>query len=170
MLLRIVINSCAWAAIQLGFAFVANRIPTSRFIARPRNWERNGRVYHWLGVRRWKNQLPDAGGLFANGFSKRKLHNRSTPELDRFACEARRGELVHWCAIGTLPLFALWNTPAGMLINATYAVVANLPCIIALRYNRARLAPLVRRRDRNWAEASVRRADIATAPYPAETI
>ena len=152
MLLRIILNSGAWAAIQLGFVFIANRIPAQRLIVRPRNWERNGRVYHWLAVRWWKNQLPDAGGWFANGFSKRKLRNRSKPELNRFAREARRGELAHWCAIGALPLFALWNTRVGMLINATYAAVANLPCIIAQRYNCARLASIVRPPHRKHAE------------------
>lgn len=154
MLLKIIINSCAWVAIQLGVVFLANRIPARHLKVRPRNWERNGRVYRWLGVRWWKRHLPDAGGWSAHGFSKRELHSRSRPELDRFAREARRGELVHWCAIAMLPLFALWNTRPGMLINATYAVVANLPCIIAQRYNCARLARLVRRPHRKHAESS----------------
>ncbi len=157
MLLKIIIDSCAWAAIQLGLVLIANRIPARRLIVRPRNWERNGRVYDWLGVRWWKRRLPDAGGWSAHGFSKRELRSRSKPELDRFAREARRGELVHWCAIGMLPLFALWNTRPGMLINATYAVVANLPCIIAQRYNCARLARLVRRPNRKHAESAVQK-------------
>ena len=77
------------------------------------------------------------------------FRSRGVAELDRFARETRRGELVHWCAIGALPLFSLWNTPGGMLVNASYALVANLPCIIAQRYNRARIARLLRRSSRN---------------------
>ena len=140
MLLKIVANTCAWVAIQLGLVLIANRIPPQRFAVRAHNWEQNGRVYHLLGVRRWKDKLPDGGGWFAKGFNKRSLRSCRVTELDRFAREARRGELVHWCAIGALPIFALWNTRAGILVNASYAIVANLPCIIALRYNRARIS------------------------------
>jgi glycosyl-4,4'-diaponeurosporenoate acyltransferase len=146
VLLRVVANACAWAAIQLGLVAAANQIQAQRFRIRAGNWERRGRIYHSLGVRVWKDKLPDGGAWFSGGYSKRHLRGRSRAELDRFAREARRGELVHWCAIGALPLFALWNTRGGLLVNALYACAANLPCIIAQRYNRARIAGMTRSR------------------------
>jgi glycosyl-4,4'-diaponeurosporenoate acyltransferase len=144
VLLEILTNTCAWTAIQLGLVLIASRIPPQRFAVRAHSWERNGRLYHSLGVGRWKDKLPDGGRWFSNGFGKRKLCGRNMAEVLRFARESRRGELVHWCAIAALPLFALWNTSAGMLINATYAVAANLPCIIVQRYNQARIFNLVK--------------------------
>ena len=140
---ELVANACAWVMIQIGLVLVANRLPPARGGVRVSNWERYGRIYHSLGVRRWKDSLPDGGGWFAGGFSKRNLRDRSLTELLRFARETRRSELVHWCAIGALPLFKLWNSWPGMLVNAAYAIAANLPCIIVQRYNRGRIARLL---------------------------
>lgn len=41
-----------------------------------------------------------------------------------------------------LPLFCVWNSWWAMGINAAYVVLANFPCILAQRYNRARLLRL----------------------------
>jgi glycosyl-4,4'-diaponeurosporenoate acyltransferase len=144
MLLKIALNAVAWTAIQLGLVALGNRLPYRYLAICAPKWERHGRVYHSLGIRSWKDTLPDAGGWFTGGYEKRKLCGRDITSLDRFAREARRGELVHWCAIGALPLFKLWNSWPGMMINAAYVVAANLPCILVQRYNRARIARLLR--------------------------
>jgi glycosyl-4,4'-diaponeurosporenoate acyltransferase len=44
-----------------------------------------------------------------------------------------------------LPFFALWNPPAIFVGNVVYAVVANLPCLIVARFNRARVMKLIAR-------------------------
>jgi glycosyl-4,4'-diaponeurosporenoate acyltransferase len=144
VLFDIMANTCGWAAIQLGLVVIGNRIPHQLFTTRARNRERERRMYDFVRIRLWKDKLPDAGSWFSSGFSKRKLQGRSVAELRRFACETRRGEVVHWCAIGALPIFALWNTPAGMLVNAAYVVAANLPCIMVQRYNQARITHLLK--------------------------
>jgi glycosyl-4,4'-diaponeurosporenoate acyltransferase len=144
VLFNIVVNACAWTAIQISLALIAQRVSPRHLDISASGWERNGQIYHSLGIRGWKDMLPDAGSWFAGGFSKRRLRGRSFADLECFAREARRGELVHWCAICALPLFALWNSWPGMLVNATYAIAANLPCIIAQRYNRARIAGILR--------------------------
>jgi glycosyl-4,4'-diaponeurosporenoate acyltransferase len=46
--------------------------------------------------------------------------------------------MTDWLAIGCAPLFFLRNPWWGDLIIVGYAVAANLPCILAQRYNRAR--------------------------------
>ena len=144
MLLRIALNAIAWTVIQLSLVALGNRLPSRCFGLRAPKWERDGRIYHSLGIRSWKDKLPDGGSWFAGGYEKRKLCDRNLTTLDRFAREARRGELIHWCAIGVLPLFKLWNSWPGMAFNAIYVVAANLPCILVQRYNRARIARLLR--------------------------
>jgi glycosyl-4,4'-diaponeurosporenoate acyltransferase len=144
MLLEIALNAIVWTVIQLGLVALVNRVPSRCFTLRAPEWEHHGRIYYSLGIRFWKNKLPDAGSWFAGGYGKRKLCDRNMTTLDRFAREARRGELVHWCAIGALPLFKLWNSWPGMVINLVYVVAANLPCILVQRYNRARIARLLR--------------------------
>jgi glycosyl-4,4'-diaponeurosporenoate acyltransferase len=45
-----------------------------------------------------------------------------------------------------LPLFALWNPPVIFVGNVFFAIVANLPCLIVARFNRARVMNLLSRK------------------------
>jgi glycosyl-4,4'-diaponeurosporenoate acyltransferase len=142
----------------------SSRLPLRRLdhdapVTRLRTWERGGRVYERLGIRRWKDRLPEFGAVFRGGSSKRSLPSRDTPHLTRFAAETRRAEIVHWAIPLVTPLFALWN-PAWLVgAMAAYAVVANAPCLIVQRYNRGRLLRVLTRRHRTSDGA--RRAEAA---------
>ena len=134
-------NAFGWLAIQLGLAWAFGRLPEAWFSTpAPFGWERAGRCYvRWCGVRYWTDRLPDGARWFAGGFSKARLASREAAYLARFARETWRGELCHWCAMAFAPLFFPWNPWWGDLVITVYAVAANLPCIIAQRYNRARI-------------------------------
>ncbi|MDB6147260.1 MAG: glycosyl-4,4-diaponeurosporenoate acyltransferase [Spartobacteria bacterium] len=149
-----VFNVLAWLIIQLGLAWSFTQFSAQPFdylnaIARPRDWERAGRFYERVfAIKRWKDKLPDASRMFRGGFAKANLQ-RATPEyIDRFLREPWRGELVHWLALLTLPLFAIWNPWWGVWVNAAVALSVNFPCILALRYNRARFLKLLARERR----------------------
>lgn len=141
----IALNITAWVVIQVGLAWWFTQFPPERFdpwrlFARPRNWERRGRIYErLLAIKTWKDKLPDAASWFRGGFAKAQLRGASPDVLQRFARETWRGESVHWLALLALPLFCVWNPWWAVLVNALYAIVANLPCILVQRYNRARL-------------------------------
>lgn len=145
------LNVAAWLTIQLGLAWTFTRLASERFdhhniIARPKTWERGGRFYENLfAIKRWKDKLPDAARLFHGGFAKGKLRAASPEYLERFLRETWRGEAVHWLALSAVPLFAIWNPWWGVLVNAGVALTVNLPCILALRYNRTRLQRLLAR-------------------------
>ena len=68
--------------------------------------------------------------------------------LAQFLLETRRAEWAHWCMLGCLPIFFLWNPPWACLVMTAYALAANLPCILAQRYNRIVLDRVVRTRRR----------------------
>jgi glycosyl-4,4'-diaponeurosporenoate acyltransferase len=56
--------------------------------------------------------------------------------------------------MATVVLFLLWNPPVGVAVNVVYAIAANVPCILAQRYNRPRvLAILERQADLSGVEA-----------------
>lgn len=158
----IALNVIAWLVIQFGLAWVVTQLAAERFnlgsfLARLRSWERNGRIYERLfGIKSWKDKLPDAAGWFRGGFAKAQLRADSAEFLERFARETWRGEAVHWIALLALPVFCLWNPWWAVLINAAYAVAANLPCILVQRYNRARFRRLL--------AAQSRRAGASNAP------
>lgn len=82
----------------------------------------------------------DAARLFTGGFAKGILIAKDPDYLERFIRESRRAELCHRMAIYCVPVFFLWNSGWATLVIFVYAVAANLPCILAQRYSRLRLA------------------------------
>ena len=146
-------NILGWPVIHLCIAFVVLRLPPHLFardswLTTQRRWERDGRIYRdWLAIRRWKSLLPDAAP-WLGGFQKKRIHGRDSSYLARFQLETRRAELAHWCMLCCLPIFFPWNPPWAFLVMGAYAVAANLPCILAQRYNRIVLDRVVRNRRR----------------------
>jgi glycosyl-4,4'-diaponeurosporenoate acyltransferase len=66
--------------------------------------------------------------------------------LERFGRETCRGEAVHWVVLLCASLFFLWNPWWAGLAMVVYALIVNVPCILAQRYNRIRLARVRQRR------------------------
>lgn len=146
-------NVLGWPAIHLSISGTFLRLPPKRFendgwLTAPRRWERHGRLYRdRFAIRRWKTLLPD-GAPWLGGFAKKELRSRDLMYLSRFILETRRAELAHWCMFCCLPVFFLWNPPWACCVMTLYALAANLPCIVAQRYNRlvlARVTATVRR-------------------------
>ncbi len=135
-----------WAVASTVAGWAAHRRPLDRladdgWLLRVRPWE--DRLHRLLRVKRWKDRLPEAGAVFAGGVSKRTLPPGG---LDRYVRETRRAELAHWWSLLALPLFVVWNPPAGMAWMAAYWVVANVPCVLVQRRNRRRAQRALARR------------------------
>lgn len=140
-----VANILGWPVIHLAMAGAFLRLSPEQFekdtwLTAPRRWERHGRLYRdWFAVRRWKSLLPD-GAPWMGGFSRKGLRSSDPVYLARFLLETRRAEVAHWCMLACLPVFFLWNPPWACWVMTLYALGANLPCILAQRYNRIVLA------------------------------
>jgi glycosyl-4,4'-diaponeurosporenoate acyltransferase len=143
----ILLNIAGWPVIQILLAWAFTRLPAGWFHPPERQPSlRSQRFYERvLGIKTWKDQLPDAARWFGGGFEKGALADTSPDYLRRFARETWRGELCHWVALAFAPLFFLWNPWWADLIMIAYALAANLPCIFAQRYNRMRLSRLLAR-------------------------
>ena len=142
------LNLAGWPVLQFGLAWLFTRLPARWFTPPPTpRWERRGRLYErGLAIKRWKDHLPDAARWFTGGFAKGALGGTEDDYLRRFIQETWRGELCHWCALACAPVFFLWNPLWADVVMTTYALGANLPCILAQRYNRLRLERLLARR------------------------
>jgi glycosyl-4,4'-diaponeurosporenoate acyltransferase len=145
----VVLDVAAWGTWSTVCGLVAWRYPAPRLasdgpLTRLREVERGGRFYERLGIRRWKDRLPEAGALFPGGVSKRRVGGTTREALARFATETRRAELTHWWVMTLGPFFVLWNPPELAAVMVAYAVVANLPCIAIQRFNRARISRMTR--------------------------
>lgn len=146
ILILIVLNTLAWVTIQLTLAWSFTRMPAAWFnTSKVYSWETDGRIYErYARVKAWKARLPDGASWFAGGISKRNLGGRSPAVLQQFVTESIRGEFTHWSAIIATPLFLIWNPLWALPFHLAYALLANLPCIIAQRYNRARLVRVLK--------------------------
>lgn len=108
-------------------------------------WEVAGSPFRrWAKVDVWKDRLPDAGTWFG-GLSKKRLPESDVGGWRRFAAESLRAERTHWAMFAVLPVFVLWNPLWLLVANVLFAVVANVPCMIIARHNRARVMRLIER-------------------------
>jgi glycosyl-4,4'-diaponeurosporenoate acyltransferase len=150
----VVVDVVAWGAFHSVTGYAAHRLNANRlghdgWLLRPRRFEVGGQWYRrCLRVHRWKDKLPEAGGLLRGGISKRQLPGRDAEGLTLFARETRRAELAHWWAMWCGPVFVLWNPPVASVLLVAYGVVVNLPFIVIQRYNRFRLVALIDRMSR----------------------
>lgn len=138
-----------WVGLSVAVGWTASRLGPRVLallggVLSTRSLEGDGRAYERLGVRRWKRALPDAGGAFG-GRRKRLFGPRGTGGVELLAREVDRAEAVHWCLLAVQWVPSVWLGPLWWL-GPTYAVGANLPFIVVLRYVRARLTELGRRR------------------------
>jgi glycosyl-4,4'-diaponeurosporenoate acyltransferase len=148
----VVADVAGWGAWSAAVGWWAASRPASRFAAdsrltRLRPFEAGGAWYErHLAIRRWKDRTPEAGDLFPGGLSKRSLPGRGRDGLERFAAETRRAEVVHWLVpLAAVPM-AAWNPWPLELAMVAYAVLANVPCLLIQRYNRARIEAILSRR------------------------
>ncbi len=147
----VALDVAVWAVGGTVTGYVTHRLGPDAFkrdgwITRLRPFEADGRIYEEkLRIKQWKGRLPEAGDLFRGGFSKRSLRKVDPAYLERFVRETRRAEVTHWIVIALGPFFFLWNPWWLAVVMVVYGVVANLPCLLAQRYNRGRLLRILDR-------------------------
>lgn len=144
--LLIVIDILVVLAISIGVGALAPRWPDS-WLDRDRlpltlgPWETPA-FYRRLRIPRLARRLPELGDTFG-GESKSQLPGSARDHLVAYRREVRRAEWVHWASVaGTLVLFAFnpWWLALAFVIVVT---VGNLPFILVLRNNRARITRII---------------------------
>ena len=115
------------------------------FPYRTAKWERDGAVYERLGVRKWKDRVPDMSKVMPYMFRKRVGRDMGSAGVERLIKETCVAELVHvfLILIGAGCLF-LWPGPGGIGVFLIW-VMGNVPDIVIQRYNRPRLIKLYRK-------------------------
>ena len=141
----VVIDFIAWFIIHMGVVLLIIHIPSKSFdpegwLFRSRRWEKNGNIYTKIfKIRKWKEYLPDGSKLLKyKSFPKKHLDEKNGLYFNSFLQETCRAELTHWIIMLFGPLFFLWNKPGVGLIMICYALIENLPLVVAQRYNRIR--------------------------------
>jgi glycosyl-4,4'-diaponeurosporenoate acyltransferase len=145
----ILANVCGWPVIQLSIAWSITRLSPHYFMKSGPIDQVTGSEANFyrqrLGIRRWKRMLPDGAGWVGGTFPRKRLEARDAAYISRFVAETRRGELAHWTMMACCPIFFLWNPVWVWPVMVFYGVVANIPCIVVQRYNRAMASRLLSR-------------------------
>jgi len=138
------------ATIGLMSNFVAlfikrDKLQEDRFPFKPYAWERNGRVYDKLAIRKWKNHVPDVSRVFKPLMPKRVTAATTVRDLISLIKECCVAELIH-IALMILSAAVLFICP-GLegLILYFLCILINLPFVLIQRYNRPQLKITVRR-------------------------
>ena len=123
------------AAIGAGSFILGRVLPKrlfhwERFPFRPFGWEKNGSVYNKLGIRRWKEKVPDMSAILPKLMPSKKLPT----------CVA---EWIHGllCVLG-FGCVLIWDGLWGWAVSVIYAL-GNMPDILIQRYNRPKLVRIL---------------------------
>ena len=117
-------------------------------------WEK--KLYLKLGVRVWKDHIPDLGGI--GGFSKKRLQSPDDPAyIEKYIIECHKGVLTHRLCypLGLLVMLTLPNLCAftiGLPVAVINLILNALPTM-ALRYNTPMLLGMLKRMRRKTVQA-----------------
>lgn len=141
----------------IGEALPRRWFDASRFPYRAYAFERNGRFYEALGIRKWKNVLPDKSRIAPGTYRKAirgSAQQHSAAHMERLLQETCVAECVHWALLVISPILLFtMESPAAYVMTPLYWL-SNLPYIMIQRYNRPRLAVLSARMQRKAQEAA----------------
>lgn len=152
-----------WSALYLALisllsnvaaGFVSRHFRTDVFPFRCYKFERGGRIYDKLRIRRWKDRVPDMS-KFLRSLPRKVLDSRKGSAVKLLIQETCVAEIVHAALILlSFAVFLWWRDRWAVLTVALYDIVGNLPFILIQRYNRPRLVHLAEKLERTKEAAA----------------
>jgi glycosyl-4,4'-diaponeurosporenoate acyltransferase len=141
----------AWVTIELTIAVIGKEIPSDKFDYNNFwyscfSFEKEGKFYERVfRIKSWKKYLPDGASVWKNGFTKRHLMSTEPEYMEKFIRETCKGETIHFIQIVFFWVVGFWTPMYMVFVMLFFALLTNIPCIIAQRYNRPRLLKVYRR-------------------------
>lgn len=109
-------------------------------------FERDGKIYEKLRIKRWQNKVPDMSKVLPGLMPAKAMAGRSFDRLPLMIRETCVAEFIHrFHALLGLRCFAIWPGMGGALIALLNILLLNLPFILIQRYNRPRMLRLMRK-------------------------
>lgn len=126
----------------IGRIFPRKWLKEDKFPFKPLKFEKDGKIYEKLKIRKWKTKLPDASVIICkflpNFMPKKRLENKPNEKIKILIKESCIAESTHLLsAIIGLYCIKIWKK-FGIIISTVWASL-HIPFIIIQRYNRPRL-------------------------------
>lgn len=126
------------------------------------DWE--DKFYVKLGIRKWKDKIPELGKLFA-GFDKSQVGDMKDNEhVKQFIAETVLAEYIHVSSaiLGLLAVFGCLKTwyIVGLPLLLANFIINIMPAMVQ-RYNRPKLMLLYKRNERNMQKQAQSQAEQA---------
>jgi len=123
----------------VGSCYNRERFSPDSIIYRPKSWEKNGQFYVKLGIRKWKDKLPDVSKKTKKIYTKKVDLQKDAANLRRLVQETCVAECVHYQLILlSLPVMQIYKGWVGVFLFGL-CVFGNLLFVAIQRYNRPRL-------------------------------
>ena len=109
------------------------------------------KFYEKIGIRKWKDRIPEAGQLFAN-FGKSEIAETNNNEyVYKFMSETIYAEIMHWLSALFSFLIIFIDLRLALTVGLPLVVgnmILNLMPVLVQRYNRPKLMVLYQRNER----------------------
>lgn len=130
--------------------YIGESLPRSLFIPDrfpfcPFSFEKNGKFYERLGIRKWKTRVPDMSRFMRDMLPKRVTREATSESVHRLIKETCVAEFTHklLCVFG-IGIYFIWKNGIGIMLTVLFAL-CNTPFIMIQRYNRPHLMQLEKR-------------------------
>lgn len=126
----------------------------TKFPYKPFRFEKAGKVYERIGIRKWKTKVPDMSRIMKDMIPKRIIWGHTGENVQTLIKETCVAEFVHiaLCVFG-VGIYFIWKNYIGIILAAVF-IICNLPFIIIQRYNRPHLITI---RDRIYSREEKRK-------------
>ncbi len=113
-----------------------------KFPFRTYKWERDGKIYNRLKIKKWKNRLPDMSRVMRDMLPKKVTYDATSTDIDALIKETCVAECVHyWLCLFAVGIYLIWKNYVGVILALVF-VACNIPFMMIQRYNRPHLIKL----------------------------
>ena len=112
----------------------------NKFPFRSYKWEKGGKVYDKLNIRKWKGEILDMSKIMTIILPKKLPISATSGDVQSLIAETCVAEAVHWilCVVSA-GNYWIWKKSAEGIVITVLCIIGNMPFILVQRYNRPHL-------------------------------
>ena len=119
-------------------------------------FEKEGRIYESIGIKKWKTNLPDMSRIMRDMLPKRVTYDATSQSINALIKETCVAECIHQClCLLSVGIYFIWKNYIGIILMLVF-IFCNIPFILIQRYNRPHLIKL---RDRMIRRETKKKCD-----------